>query len=374
MSRLLILGGSYQQIGLIETAVKNDHDITVIDRDEKCLASSISNIKFKAIDLSDIQAVSSLIQKNKFDAVIPPVSELGNSTAVRLAEKFGYNYNSIDTVEATTKKIFMRERLKNSGLKEPKTRRFLNVTNVKNEFSLPLIVKPSMSSASRGVTLVNDYERLEAAINYAKQISGSTEMILIEEYIQGDQYSIETISSNYQHHVVGITREVMSGPPYFIERTDIISKEISNELEESIQNYVEVLLNCFDIKVGPCHIEVKITPSNEIYLIEIASRSGMLRDRLIETSGGTDYNELIIRSYLGDKISSEVILSPKYNALLGVMNSPDDLKKYLQAKEDGVIFKEQFLGKGPVVDPKTLTDAFGYFFVRSDDDVKKYIL
>lgn len=374
MSKILVLGGSYQQTGLIKKAVENGHQVVVIDRDKNCLASRMENVNFYPIDLSDITIVEKLVNEENFDALIPPVTELGNITAAHIADKYDFLYNSIETVEATTKKIIMREKLKNSCLKEPKTSRYKNKKEVENEFNTPVMVKPSQSSASRGATLVYKWNQFEEAIEYALKFCDRKEEIIIEEFIVGEQYSIETVSSNNQHFIVGITREYMSGPPYFVERTDVIKQSINTELYNNFQKYIYKLLSRLDIKVGPCHIEVKITDEREIYLIEVASRSGMLRDRLIETSGASDYNELIINSYLGEDIGPDDIKKPTHNALLGVMMTTKDMNIFLRAKKDNVLFNEYFLGKGPKINPKRLTDAYGYFFVRSNTDILKYKL
>ncbi|MCD4679462.1 MAG: ATP-grasp domain-containing protein [Bacteroidales bacterium] len=373
IKKLLVLGGSFLQSGLIETAVSKGYDVHVLDRDIFCYANKINGILFKNIDLSNLNSVDQYYSKHSFDAVIGPVTELGNITAANLSEKYGFLYNDLSAVKATTDKSIMRTALNCTNLDTPKFKQFISIDDVLANFDFPLIVKPPISSASRGVTLVNRKEDFNNAINEAHKFCDHLSDILIEEYIVGEQFSIETITSRGNHYIVGITKEIMSGPPYFVERTDIISIDLYKNYISKFQEYINILLDSLGITVGPCHIEVKVN-TNGIFLIEIASRSGLLRDRLITASKSSNYNELILKSYLDQEIKESDIKAPSINALLGVMMHPSDLNIYLQAKKDEVLYSDYFFGKGPEIQPKRLTDAYGYFFVQSSGNIFDYVL
>lgn len=373
MKKILILGGSYLQSGFIETAVSHNHEVHVLDRNPYCYAIQIAGIKFKDIDLSDKSAVEDYFLSHQFDTVIGPVTELGNRTAAYLGSKYGFLYNSLKTVDATTNKNVMRKVLMDTNLNAPIFKQFESIEDILRNFSFPLIIKPSISSASRGVTLVRQKNELESAIEEALKYCSSPSEVLVEEYIEGEQFSIETVSSFGNHFIVGITKEIISGPPYFMERTDIVSKEIHEKYSEQFSEYINILLSALDIKVGPCHTEVKVR-DGKIYLIEVASRSGLLRDKILETSQSSNYNELILRSYLGEKLIQADFKSPGSNALLGVIMTPEDLKIYLHAKSKNKLYSDYFFGKGPVIHPKQLVDAFGYFFICSQEDVSEFIL
>ena len=101
-------------------------------------------------------------------------------------------------------------------------------------------------------------------------------------------------------------------------------------------------------------------------MIEIASRSGLLRDRLLRASGGENYNKLIIDTYLGNTIGKTEL--PTSNGCLGMVAYEDDLKCYNRAKKDNLITDSYFYPNYSFVkNPTMLTDVAGYFFIKSKD-------
>ena len=226
MKKILVLGGSYLQSGLIETAISLGINVHVLDNDKYCYATKIEQVTFNNIDISDLNSVDQYYKSQVFDAVIGPVTELGNAAAANLSAKHGFLYNDMSAVEATTNKSVMRKVLKSTKLKAPNFEHYKSVDKVLETFQFPLIVKPPISSASRGVTLVNKKEGLSSALQEAHKYCDNINKILIEEYIDGEQFSIETITSRNNHYIVGITKEIMSGAPYFVERNDLISPDL----------------------------------------------------------------------------------------------------------------------------------------------------
>jgi predicted ATP-grasp superfamily ATP-dependent carboligase len=367
LAKILVLGGSFLQSDFVDVALNENHQIHVLDKNPNCYLNSFKNIGFSNIDISNFDLVNTFFVKKSFDMIVSPITEIGNKVSSQVANIHGLNYNSIDTVSATTDKSVMRKILNSSNLNEPIVYRLNKETDIKQlEIKYPVIVKPTIGSASRGVTKVNNLNELNNAIERAYLISNNMNNIIFEEFIEGDQYSIETISVDRKHHVLGIVKEYLSESPYFMERFNIIDCKFNELVYNKIKLFVEELLNLLNIKYGPCHIEVKIDDELNIRLIEIASRSGMLRDRLLKTADGENYNKLIIDSYLGNTI--EKIQLPKTNGCLGMVAYEEDKIIYAKAEKNNLIFDSYFLkNKSFVEKPKTLTDVVGYFFIRSSD-------
>nr|WP_255552043.1 ATP-grasp domain-containing protein [Roseivirga sp. E12] len=275
---------------------------------------------------------------------------------------------------ATTDKRVMRERLAGSVMTEPKVFTLSNNKQIPPSLNFPLILKPSISSASRGVTLINSQEEFEEALERALPYCNDLSEILLEEFIDGQQYSIETVSFDGQHHIVGIVQEVLSGAPYFMERMDIVDKDKTQELMAIVEPFMIYLLNILNVQYGPCHTEVKIK-GDQIALIEIASRSGLVRDRLLKVAKGVDYNELILRAYLGETdIDQNLIHLPQTNAMLGIMAYEEDRDAHQRAKANGLVRDEHLNEKDASKNATMLTDAIGYYFLESSDinDFDKY--
>lgn len=355
------------QSDFVNVACEEMHDVHVLDKNPKCYLSYYKNIKFSPIDISNFDLVNTYFLENSFDMIVSPVTEVGNKISSKIADIHGLNYNSIETVLATTDKYIMRDILISSNLNEPKVYQFNKESNIKKiEIEYPIIVKPTVSSASRGVTKVENFNELNKAIKRAYLVSKNNQNIIFEEFIEGDQYSIETISDNGKHYILGIVKEYLSDSPYFMERFNVIDQKFNNLIFNKIQIFVKELLNILNVKYGPCHIEVKIDNKLNIRLIEIASRSGLLRDRLLKTADGENYNKLIIDSYLGNTINE--IFLPKTNACLAMIAYEEDNIVYKKAENNRLIFDSYFFKNKLFVDkPKTLTDVVGYFFIRSSN-------
>jgi biotin carboxylase len=372
VKKILVLGGSYLQADFVDTAVKSGYKVFVLDRDPEAYLSERADIHFFNIDISNEEEVNAFFVEHKCDIIISPVTEIGNVIAAEVARRNNVRYNSPETVLASTDKKEMRKLLNGSGLSRIKSFPVNEDLRFPKELGLPFIVKPRVNSASRGVSLVQNESDFKKAIDYALHYSDSTNDILIEEYIEGIQYSIETISFNSRHYVVAVTREVLSGPPYFMERMNIIDAEEIHELHSKMASFAKKILDIINVQVGPCHIEIKIQ-EDAIYLIEVATRSGLLRDKLIKTAGGEDYNKLILNSYLDIELK-ETIALPSINSFLGIIAHKEDLLKYRDAKAKGLVVEDFFNNKELSENPKMLTDAIGYFFLKSDnaDDFEDY--
>jgi phosphoribosylaminoimidazole carboxylase (NCAIR synthetase) len=366
MIKILVLGGSYLQSDFVEVAFNLGYSVHVLDRNPSCFLSNSLKVVFTTIDIADVDAVDQYFSQNEMDLIVSPITEIGNKIASIVSFRHNLNYNSIDTVVATTDKKKMRELLQDSELVEPKVISLCNDLALDSyNFTYPSIVKPSVSSASRGVTLVNNLEELNKAVERAMPFCNELKDIIVEEFLVGDQYSIETISSNGDHSVVAIVREHLSGSPYFMERMDVIDHEENLRLNDKVKSFVQILLSQLKVRFGPCHIEVKIDEELNIKLIEIASRSGLVRDRLIRTANGVDYNELIINSYIGKPL--ENIELPKKSAMLGIIAYKEDIKQYEAAANADLVFDSFLNGQKFSSNPTMLTDAVGYYFIQSDD-------
>ena len=187
MSNILVLGGSYMQSGLIGTAIRLQHQVTVLDRDENCLVANWNCLEFEKIDISDLNGVANFIDSHSFDACIAPVSDIGNQTLSKLVSKErGFLYNSNDTVIKTLNKNETRNAIKNTSISEIRTYNY-TPGNYNVKLNYPVIVKPSICSASRGVNLVSDNILLKNAV------------ILAQHYSQDGQAIIEGYTSNCGH-------------------------------------------------------------------------------------------------------------------------------------------------------------------------------
>ena len=375
VKKIVILGGSFLQADFISSAITRGLEVFVVDADKDCYVSQWKSLTFSHLDFSDEVKLRSFCIEKEVDFIYAPCNEIGNLVSARLSKDFGYIYNSTEVVQITLDKSRQREIAKRCNLLHSPTYHVIDsmqsYANIPIKY--PAVVKPISSSAGRGVTGVKNYAELENAIDIACEFNGYKNQIIIEEFLDGEQISIETISAMGKHYIVGITLEIIGSEPLFIERCHYMNINIHNLYCYRLNNVVQELLNLIGIKYGPCHIEMKVS-GNTISLIEIASRAGGLRNRLMSLAGYPDYNDLILDAYLNHDINEMKIYPPSMHSLVNILLHPEDLRSVVLGKKDSCLQSLYLGNKGPVYDPKNLIDAYGYAFFCGNESLKAYSL
>lgn len=362
MENYFVLGGSELQLDFIRTAKLNDLFVHVIDYDEGCVGASEADL-FHCLSIDDLDGVLELARVYHPIGIHTVATEQGNITACYVAEQLGLSSNSYLTALCTTDKSRMKQVLNEHGLDTPVSRVVRTLEELKRMvIDYPVIVKASDRSAGRGVCLASTSEELMAAYKDALQQSFN-KLVLIEEYFDAKQYSVETISGNGKHCILAVTQMGFSGPPDFVETEHHLPAKIPGSTAVDIADYVLKALEAFDIKVGACHIELRVDDKNTIKMIEIASRMGGWRHWMTKEALGIDYCQAILDATLGKELSVTRNVFGRV-AISRHITCQDDYKIYLQEKKKGshivVDFVTQPRGEGKA---KNLIDANGFYIV-----------
>ena len=204
--KIAIIGANEFQNKLIIKAKEMGIETHVFAWEEGAVGKENSDF-FYPISIIEKEKILEICKEIKIDGVCSIASDLAMHTVNFIANKLNLKGNSLECTELTTNKYKMRERLSKFNLPCPKYILVNNIEKVNLEdLSFPLIVKPTDRSGSRGIYKVNNESELEPAIKSALEESFSKE-ILIEEYILGDEYSVESISEKGIHKVLQITKK-----------------------------------------------------------------------------------------------------------------------------------------------------------------------
>lgn len=364
---IMILGGSPLQKDLLRNA-KRRYNVVVVDGNPGCALSHESD-EFVHLDFSDTERLHELALAKCPSMILTMASEPGNLAAAIVSARLGLRYNPVEVVYSTINKLKMKECLIAANIK---TAEYMTAEagereiELKDGFSFPLVVKPSQSSAGRGVKLVNSSLDLRNAVVEAQTISADGR-VLIEQFIAGHQFSVETISSEGKHHILGVTQEYFGLPPFFAETQQMFPANIDPVKESTIREFILNTLNAFKIRYGACHIELRIASNGDLYIIEIASRIGGWRSELISSAFGIEYTNLLLQSHE----CSPLLLKRSKNKFCIV--------KMIFGKVD--LDRQQDLIRNPVytVSPITwlkssltnsqssLMDSAGYYFVQANN-------
>lgn len=292
--KIAIIGANEFQNKLIIKAKEMGIETHVFAWEEGAVGKENSDF-FYPISIIEKEKILEICKKIKIDGICSIASDLAMHTVNFVANELDLKGNSLECTELTTNKYKMRERLSKFNLPCPKYILVNNIEKVNLEdLSFPLIVKPTDRSGSRGIYKVNNESELEPAIKSALEESFSKE-ILIEEYILGDEYSVESISEKGIHKVLQITKKYTTGAPNFIERGHTEPVEIDDELYKKIEQIILKSLDVLEVSNGASHSEIKIL-ENDIKIVEIGARMGgdFIGSDLVKISTGIDYLELVI--------------------------------------------------------------------------------
>lgn len=181
----MILGGSRY----LRPVIKKAHELGVFvitcDYLPTNYAHKLSD-KYLNISIVDKEAVLKAAIEEKIDGIISFACDPGVVTASYVAEKLKLpNVAPYESVKILQNKALFRSFLKNNGFNVPNFWTFLDKREalaIGPVLKFPVIVKPTDSAGSKGVTKVNEFSQLEKAIDDAFFVSTKKE-IIIEDFI-----------------------------------------------------------------------------------------------------------------------------------------------------------------------------------------------
>ncbi len=166
---------------------------------------------------------------------------------------------------------------------------------------LPCIVKPVAGEGSVGVAKVSALEGLPAALARLGEAALAAGVI-VEEFLVGDEFSVEAISVRGEHHIMAITKKYKD-PETFVEVGHVVPAPLDAETAAAIRTYVRSILTAFNYRNCPSHTELMLTADGP-RIIETHTRLG--GDRIVDLvrhSCGVDLYELAARQAIGADVA-----------------------------------------------------------------------
>lgn len=124
---------------------------------------------------------------------------------------------------------------------------------------------------------------------------------MVEEYVGGQEYSVEYISWQGRHQFLAITEKFTTGAPHYIETGHLEPARLDAATQKKVQQIVEHALDSLGVEYGASHSELKIDNDGKIAIIEIGSRMGgdCIGSHLVQLSTGYDFVDAVIDVALG---------------------------------------------------------------------------
>lgn len=291
MSKIAIIGASYLQLPLYLKAKELGFTTVGFAWEEGAVAKDVCD-KFYPISIIEKEMILGICEKEKIDGILTIASDVAVATVNYISSKLNLWGNSENSALYSTNKFIMRQKLQAAGLNCPNFFLINKVSDLKEilgTLNFPAIVKPVDRSGSKGVAKVISLSELEEATLIALEASLSHQAI-VEEFIEGQEVSVEIISFNGVHYELTITDKVTSGAPHFVELAHHQPSMLPKNLQEQIFNAAKIGLNALEIKNGASHPEFIISKKG-IFVTEIGSRMGgdFIGSDLVFLSTGYDF-------------------------------------------------------------------------------------
>lgn len=247
----------------------------------------------------------------------------------KLAELLELNFLNKDVARVATNKLLQKKCFESFSLPTPQWKEICSPEEANNFFKDwgSLVIKPVDRSASAGVSKVKNPVEIKQAFKNAlnESIIGT---IIVEEYIEGPEISVETIFFNGEHRVISITDKITTTSNTFVEIGHSTPSRYSRELLESVKELAIKACSALNINYGACHTEIKLSKKGPL-IIEVNPRlAGDCIIDLIDLSLGINLYRYYGKTALGESISIEEI-TPKFYKGAAI--------KFQPSKKDGIL-------------------------------------
>ena len=321
INNLLIFGGGLLQISIISLAKETGFNTIVIDVDPNAPGREIAN-QFYVVAGDDFERTHDIAKKYNVKGIVTSATDKPILMMCKIAKELKLPFPSFKSCDTLLDKYKFKEFLRSNNLPHAKGI-LVKGNNLPNQIdiSCPLIVKPVMNSGSRGVIKVENLEELPKAIAETLKHS-KDERFLIEEYVEGDEISIEALVQHGIVHLVQITDKIVSEPPYNVELGHIQPSKYLY-LKEKIKDILQIIVDKTGLNNCALHSEFKIKEDN-IKIIEIGPRLGgdFITSDLVKISTSVNIEKLLIDIATGQEIE---ILAKNLASIVSFFSFTDGL-------------------------------------------------
>lgn len=339
----------------------------VIDPDENALAKSIADV-FLCIAGDDFETTELVVKNYDIKGIVTAATDNPILMMSRIAEQLNFAFPSYTSCYTILNKGHFKELLKKLHLPFAKGEVISKDDCIDvDKYHLPVIIKPLRNSGSRGVIKCVNPEDIDKSIQESALHSNDGNLI-IEEFIEGDEISIEAFIIEGKVQIVQITDKLVTAPPYNVEIGHSQPSRY-HSLKGKIQNQLELIVNDTGLNNCVIHPEAKVV-GDEIILIEIGPRLGgdFISSRLVPLSTKINLEDIAISIALKDSFKMDY----KNNAsLISYFNLPpgEIIKKELKEEHlknlyPEVKYFEQEIGTGKEVNLITNSlNRYGYYIL-----------
>lgn len=280
--KILLLGGSAQQVVAIKTAKQLGYYTVLCDYLSDNPGQYVAD-KYYNASTTDVEAVYEIARSEQVDGILAYASDPAALPAAIVAERLGLPSNPAKSVEVLGLKFPWRQFLHEHGFACPKFYSFhpdSSFEEIKENctvFTFPVVVKPTDSSGSKGVTRLDSWEGFEKAVTWADSYSRNN-VLLIEEFIQrgfpavigGDIFIWDGKIVLYGE--MSCLRDTERSP--LIPIGEQLPSGLNKKQQTNIHNELQRIVTALDIRFGELNIEIILDKNDNVHFLELGPRAG----------------------------------------------------------------------------------------------------
>ena len=327
---------------------------------------------FEVVGGQDFEGTCAVVEKYGIDAIVTAATDKPLVMMARIAEKYGFPFYSVETAQWSTDKFQMKQRFVEGGVPCAKGRLVKSVEETA-DMVYPVIVKPRDNSGSRGVKLCRSKEELAVSMSEAFEVS-KLDTILVEEYIEGPEYSIEGLHYDGKAEVIQFTEKKTTEFPYNVELGHKQPANLTDEQKNAIREIVSKIGKTLKFENCPSHTELKINERG-IFVIETSPRLGgdYITSTLVPLSTGINMEDQLLHIALGEKVDTT---TGRFNKASGVcfLNLPcgkvieiDDAIKEVSTWPNVKEFSTSLKVGGEIHPITSSLNRYGQFIVQTEN-------
>ena len=371
-SSILIFGGGELQLSLIETAKSLGFFTIVIDPDSNAVAASVCDL-FISVAGDDFDTTLDIAVKYDVKGIITAATDHPILMMSKISEKLNLSFPSHKSCFTLLDKGAFKEFLMSNNISHARGGVYNTKVETENlDLKYPLIVKPLRNSGSRGVIKCLQSKKLEESIVECLKFCKDNKFI-VEEFIEGEEISVEAFVSNQKVTVVQITDKEITQSPYNVELGHVQPSKYLNRIEE-ITKLLQKIVDLSGIDNCMLHPELKLD-EQDITIIEIGPRLGgdFISSKLVPLSTGVSLEEILIK--IATRRDFSITREEKFSAIYYLNLPPNSIiNGEITEEELKEVFAEviEFKYKLKIGDKvEKITNSlnrYGHFIIQTDSE------
>ena len=362
MPRILIIGASILQLPAIIKAKELGYWTIVADYNPNAIGVSYAD-EFFNVSTIDVDGITSLAESVRPDGIMTLATDMPMRALAAATSRLGLPGISYDTAVKATDKGEMIKAFEAAGVEHPWyliVNSKKELTNILSKLSYPCVIKPTDNAGNRGVCYAGNEQELLSLYDYSYENSRSGKVI-IEEYMEGLEVSVEIIVYQGVVHVLAVTDKLTQGKPYFVEIGHSEQSQLGEENVEKIKDLATRAVKAIGIDNSPAHVEIMLTKDGP-KMVELGARmgGGCITTHLVPLSTGID----MIKSVMDMAMGKEPDVTPKFDKGSALRHLVGLEGKIVSI--EGLEGARKYPGVTEVTMLKNMGDTVGYFKNGSD--------